>query len=238
MKIEDFIGIEVVTSDARVIGNVEGVGVDATSWRVPALKVGLKKGIETDIGIKKPRFGSSSVFMKTEGMESVSDMITLKTNVSNTKEIILEGEKDLPTAGNLIGTRVIARGGRQIGYVDNFIFAPNKEWTISCMMVKLEKAVLTDLGVKKPRIGTPIIKILTDDIKTIGDMVMLKINVKELKDHLDKKPRKKRAEEPEEPYTYEPKEVSDSSKLPFEVNDDYNYRNDKEKERLKKLKNL
>jgi len=234
LKIEDFIGLEIVTADAMVIGDVEGVGVDVKAWNVPALKIGLKKGQEEPLGIKKPRFGSTTVYVKSDGVDSISDMITLKRELEKVPEILMESDKDLPTAGSIVGTRVIAKGGRQLGYVDNFIFAPEKKWAITCMVVKLEKAVLSDLGMKKPRLGTPSIKILSGDIKTIGDMVMLKINIGELRDHLEKKPRKRKMEEPEE----EPIErgTSSNDRLPFQVNRDFD--SDEAEKRARKLENL
>jgi len=228
MKIEDFIGLEVLSGDARVIGTVEGVGVDVTSWRVPVLKIGIKKGMEESLGIKKPRFGSTTIYVRTEEIESISDMITLKPELENSKEAIIEGKVDIPTAGSIVGTRVIARGGKQMGFVDNFLFAPKKDWAIACMMVKMEKAVLSELKIKKPRIGTPVIKVLTEDIKTIGDMVMLKIDLQELRDYLDKKPRKKRVEEPKD-------RPSASSGLPPEFRDD---QVDEEEQRARRLENL
>jgi sporulation protein YlmC with PRC-barrel domain len=168
-------------------------------------------------------------------VDSISDMVTLKPNLTATKEVILETDNEIPTAGSIVDTRVVARGGRHIGYVDNFIFAPEKNWTITCMMVKLEKTVLSDLGLKKPRLGTPTIKILTEDIKTVGDMVMLNIDMKELKDHLDKKPRKKVAGTVE--VSDEPMQV-EGSRLPFEVNDDYKAKYRESEDRKKKLENL
>lgn len=235
MKIEDFVGMEVITGDARVLGNVEGVGIDIQAWKVPALKIGLRKGLEAPIGLKKMRFGSTTIFVNTEGVDSLSDMITLKPELTATKEVILEAENEIPTAGSIVDTRVVARGGKHIGYVDNFIFVPEKDWTITCMMVKLEKSVLSDLGLKKPRLGTQTIKVLTEDIKTVGDMVMLKIDVKELKDHLDKKPRKRVAETvavPDEPMQVE------GSRLPFEVNEDYKTKYRESEDRKRKLENL
>ncbi len=233
MKLEDFIGLEIVTADAMVIGDVEGVGVDVKTWKVPALKVGLNKGLEEPLGIKKPRFGSTTVYVKSEGVESISDMITLNRELEKVPEILMQSEKELPTAGSIVNTRVVAKGGRHLGYVDNFIFAPEKEWAITSMVVKLEKAVLSDLDMKKPPLGTPSIKILSEDIKTIGDMVMLNIDIDELRDHLEKKPRKMKIEKPEEKPTE--RGTSSDDQLPFQVNRDFD--SDEAEKRARKLDN-
>jgi len=198
MRIEDLIGLEVVSSDARIIGNVEGVGIDAENWRVPALKVGLRKGIEEILELKKPLFGSITTYLSTGGIDSISDIVTLKVPLEELREIIMESDTELPTAGNIVGTRVVAKGGKHIGFVENFIILPENDWTIRYMVVKLERNAVDKLGLRKSLMGTPSIKILTQDIKTIGDMVMLRVTVDELKDFLSKKSRRVEAEEPEE----------------------------------------
>jgi len=215
MRIEDFVGLEIVSADAMVIGHVEGVGIDINTWTVPALKVGLKRGVEEELGIDKPRFGSTVILVKTEAVDSISDTITLKQELKSIPEIMVEGERELMTAGSVIDTRVIAKGGRQLGYVDNFIFSPEKDWAVSYMVIKLEKSVLGDLGMKKPRLGTPSIKVLSQDIRTIGDMVLLSIDIKELKDYLEKKPRKGK-----EPAPASEEIIEMPNRLPFEFSDD------------------
>lgn len=194
LKIEDIVGLEVVSADARLAGVVEGTVLDVTDWSVPALKVGLRKGVEEAIGLKKPLFGSASVYIKTEGVESISDTLTLIKDLKEMSEILLETDADLMTAGNVVGTRVICRKARQIGYVDNFIFEPAKGWSIPYLQVRLDKSVVEDLNQKRSILSTPVIRIQTSDIKTIGDMVMLKIDIDELRDYLEKKPRREEKE--------------------------------------------
>lgn len=208
MRIEDLIGLEVVSSDARIIGNVEGVGIDAENWRVPALKVGLRKGIEEILELKKPLFGSVTTYLNTEGIDSISDIVALKVPLEELRSVIMETDTELPTAGNIVGTRVVAKGGKHIGFVENFIILPENDWSIKHMVVKLEKSVVDKLGLRKSLMGTPSIKILTQDIKTIGDMVMLRVTVDELKEFLGKKSRRVETEEPEEPQPEEEKRVA------------------------------
>lgn len=189
-RIEDIVGLEVVTADGRLVGMVEGTVLDTSNWTVPVLRVGLKKGVEETIGLKKPLFGSASVYIKTEGVDSLLDVLTLTKELKEFKEIVMESETDLTTAGNVVGTRVICKGARQIGYVDNFIFEPNRSWSIPYIQVRLDKSVVEDLNQKRSILSTPIIRIQTSDIKTLGDMVMLKIDIEELRDYLEKKPMK------------------------------------------------
>ena len=88
-----------------------------------------------------------------------------------------------------MGLRVICKKGRQIGYVDNLVFDPKDNWKINFIDVKLDKSTKEDLNIKKRMMSSSSqIIIQTSDIFTIGDMVMLKIDIEELKQWLENRP--------------------------------------------------
>jgi sporulation protein YlmC with PRC-barrel domain len=188
LKMEDIVGLEVISADARVVGIVEGIGIDVEEWKIPALRIGLKKGVEEAIGVKKPLFSSAKLHLKTDGVESISDTITLTMNLAEVKSLAVEEGMVLMTAADVVGKRVICKKARQIGVADNIIFTPDKEWNVPYIEVKLDKAAVDDLNVKKPLLSSPIVRLQTSDVKTIGDMIMLKIDIDELRDFLEKKP--------------------------------------------------
>lgn len=188
LKMEDIVSIEVISADARVAGEVEGMAVDVEDWMIPALRIALKKGVEDTVGVKKPLLGYAKLYIKTDAVDSISDTLTLKANLSDLKEITIEGGSVVTTASDVIGKRVICRRARQIGFAENILFSPDKGWTVPYIEVKLDKSAIDDLNVKKPLLTTPTIRVQTTDIKTIGDMIMLKIDHEELRDFLEKKP--------------------------------------------------
>jgi sporulation protein YlmC with PRC-barrel domain len=188
LKMEDIVGLEVISADARVVGIVEGIGIDVEEWKIPALRIGLKKGVEEAIGVKKPLFSSAKLHLKTDGVESISDTITLTMNLAEVKSLAVEEGMVLMTAADVVGKRVICKKARQIGVADNIIFTPDKEWVVPYIEVKLDKTAVDDLNVKKPLLSSPIVRLQTSDVKIIGDMIMLKIDIDELRDFLEKKP--------------------------------------------------
>ena len=188
LKMEDIVGLEVISADARVVGIVEGIGLDVEEWKIPALRVALKKGVEEVIGVKKPLFSSAKLHIKTSGVESISDTITLNVNLAEVKSLSVEEGMVLMTAADVVGKRVICKKARQIGFADNIIFIPETEWSIPYVEVKLDKMAVDDLNVKKPLLTSPVVRIQTTDVKTIGDMIMLKIDYEELRDFFEKKP--------------------------------------------------
>lgn len=196
LEMEDIIGLEVVSEDARVVGIVEGVGLDVEEWKIPLLRVALKKGVEDTVRVKKPLFSSAKLHIRTSGVESISDTVTLKVKMSDVRSISVEEGTVFMTAADIIGKMVICRKGRDIGFAHDVIFIPEKDWSVPQIEVKLDKYVLGDLKLKKSLLSSPIIRIQTSDIKTVGDIIMLKIDHEELKDFLEKKTDKKAEQNP------------------------------------------
>ncbi len=49
LDIEDILGKEMVSSDAKVVGYVEGVDLDRDKWKVPSLRITINKGLEAQL---------------------------------------------------------------------------------------------------------------------------------------------------------------------------------------------
>ena len=182
-------GKEVISSDAIIIGTLEGVSVDPEHWRIPALRVTVTKGLEMALDKKKKKIGASRAFINTGAVNSVTDTITLGVPMNDLKGALV-GEGLWPlNFGIMMGMRVICKKGRQIGYVDNLVFDPKDNWKINYIDVKLDKSTKEDLNIKKRMMSSSSqIIIQTSDIFTIGDMVMLKIDIEELKQWLENRP--------------------------------------------------
>jgi len=78
LRLEEIIGLEVLSSDAKLVGTVESVGVDTESWHVGALKVIVTKGMEASLGVKKPLFGAARIAFPSDKVESVKDVVKMK----------------------------------------------------------------------------------------------------------------------------------------------------------------
>jgi sporulation protein YlmC with PRC-barrel domain len=186
--LEDIVGKEVISADANIIGTVEGLAVDTDNWKVPAVRISVRKGNEAVLNLKKKAIGVRRVHVATPQVSSVSDTVTLAVKMDQVKEVLLEDKKVPSSAGDLLNKRVVGQDGKQIGYLDNVYFDPAHGWEITKLGIKLEKAARQALGLKKGIAPSSQITILTKDVKTVGDMVMLSLNMEGLKDYLTKKP--------------------------------------------------
>ncbi len=188
VRMEDVMGKEIISSDAIIVGAVEGVSIDPEHWRIPALRVTVTKGQEMAVDKRKKAIGYSRAFINTGAVTSVTDTITLGIPMTDLKGALVgEGLWPLNFA-ILTGMRVICKKGRQIGYVDNIVLDPKDNWKVNYIDVKLDKSTKDDLSIKKRMMSGSGIIIRTADIRTIGDMVMLNIDIDELKQWLDNRP--------------------------------------------------
>jgi sporulation protein YlmC with PRC-barrel domain len=146
----------------------------------------VTKGLEMALDKKKKKIGSSRAFINTGAITSVTDTITLAVPIAELRGALV-GENLWPlNFGHLMGMKVICKQGRQIGYVDNLVFNPKENWKIDYIDVKLDKSTKKEMDIKKKMMsGSSSIIVRTSDIRNVGDMVMLKIDIPELKQWLE-----------------------------------------------------
>ncbi len=181
-------GKEVISSDAIIIGTVDGVGVDTDNWKVPAIRISVRKGNEAALGLKKKAIGVRKIFVATPQVSSISDTVTLAVKMDQVKEIVVDDKKVPVTAGALLNKKVVGQDGKQVGFMDNVYFDFSRSWEISKLGIKLDKAAKQTLDLQKGLAPASQITILTKDVRTVGDMVMLRLDLEGLKDYLNKKP--------------------------------------------------
>ncbi len=191
--------MEVISSDARVIGTVEGIGMDLSSWSVPALRIGMRRGVETLVGKRKRMLSVERTYISTLSVATVSDTIILRQPISEVGQAVLENGQDLTAAGAILGMRVVCKTGRYIGLIDNMVFDPDSNWSIPYFQVKLDRAIMEEMDMRKPFMSTLVVCIATAHVKAIGDMVMLSISCEELKDQVLSRPVGREAVCPTEP---------------------------------------
>jgi sporulation protein YlmC with PRC-barrel domain len=186
--LEDIMGKEVISSDAIIIGTVEGVAVDTDNWKVPAIRISVRKGNEAALGLKKKAIGVQRIYVATPQVSSVSDTVTLAVKMDQVREVMVDDKKVPVTAGALLNKKVVGQDGRQLGFMDNIYFDAGKSWEVGKIGIKLDKAAKQSLELQKGLAPASQITLLTKDIKTVGDMVMLRLDLEGLKDYLNKKP--------------------------------------------------
>jgi sporulation protein YlmC with PRC-barrel domain len=178
--LEDVIGDEVISSDGKIIGELDGIAIDTDTWRAPVVRICLNRGLDEALGVNKPLFGAACIFTESSNIENVSDLVTLSKTLGDLKNFLINPSQVPLMAGNIVGRRAVGRKGQEIGIVESIVFDTDGPWMVRSISVRLGKEVAADLKVKKSLFNTPLISITTKDIRTVGDIVMLSIDANQL----------------------------------------------------------
>jgi sporulation protein YlmC with PRC-barrel domain len=75
--------------------------------------------------------------------------------------------------------RVISKDGRELGVLAGAKLDPTK-WTVLSIMVDVPREPASELGIKKKMFKPVIINVSTDLIGVVGDVIQLRLDMKEL----------------------------------------------------------
>jgi sporulation protein YlmC with PRC-barrel domain len=89
INFEEIIGLQLVTSGARIIGEVKGAKIDTSTWEIKFLNVKLTGEAAESLGMKK-RFRSSKICIPVRMVQAVAHVITISRSIEeleNSQEI-------------------------------------------------------------------------------------------------------------------------------------------------------
>ena len=69
--------VKVITADAHTLGELDGAHLNIETWQITNLDVILSKKATTELGMKKPTFGSLTVCLPVDNVKQFGDVITL-----------------------------------------------------------------------------------------------------------------------------------------------------------------
>ncbi len=78
---------KVVTADAFLVGDVQGGNVDPENWQLVHIHVSLNDDALKQFELKKPFMGSILVCIPVDLVQTVGDVITLKKNMQELKDL-------------------------------------------------------------------------------------------------------------------------------------------------------
>lgn len=81
--------------------------------------------------------------------------------------------------GCLESRNVITTDGRVIGVLSGAYVDPNN-WTVSSLVIELEKEVVSQLNVKKPLLRTAKVTVPTSIVRQVADVVQLNADMSNL----------------------------------------------------------
>ncbi len=87
MKVANLNGKKVITSEAQVLGEVEGAEIEIGDWKITHLYISLTKDMTEKLSFKKPLLGSVTVCLPVTTIIAVGDVITLDQTMESLKSM-------------------------------------------------------------------------------------------------------------------------------------------------------
>ena len=81
-------GREVIDTQAQILGEVCGIEMDVSTWKVTHICVALSKASIEALGYKKPFLGTVDVHLPVEAVKMVKDVVTLNKSIMEIKNLV------------------------------------------------------------------------------------------------------------------------------------------------------
>ena len=179
--LEELVGLELISSDARTIGTVEGAAIDPSAWAVKAIRVGLRRGVEKLIDRQKRLFALDRVLISTENLGRVSDAVIMRQPLTALKDQVLTEDEKMMPAGAFIGMRVMCGDAVFLGHVDNILIETSEGWRIPFIQVKLSREA-KGLWERGGLAAPTLVNVSTQAIGALGDMVILTLSIDQVRE--------------------------------------------------------
>ena len=82
------IGKKVISASGVIIGEVETIDMDVSSWMITGLQVGLTNDAALEAGYKRPVLSQIVVEIPPTLIAGVGDVVTLTAKVQNLKDLV------------------------------------------------------------------------------------------------------------------------------------------------------
>jgi sporulation protein YlmC with PRC-barrel domain len=170
-------GKKVIGSEGYILGEMDGVDIDLTTWQANAFYVSLSDEATAELGFKKSFLSKITVRLPTQLVNAVGEVITLNEPIRNLEDI---AEKiDFVSPATLKGKKVISAKGKVVGEVEG-LDLDSDNWQVTGLQVGLTDDAATELGFKRPLLSKVVIIIPSEIVSLIGNFITLDEDIENL----------------------------------------------------------
>ncbi|MGE4274447.1 MAG: PRC-barrel domain-containing protein [Candidatus Methanomethylophilaceae archaeon] len=185
VRYRDIIGSQVVTSDAFVLGEVEGIRYDPSQWHADYLLVSVSKGLEPYIGAGKSVLSASKVLVPMDLIKAGNQAIILAYGLIELKEFLKPDNVNIPNISHLLGKKVVSSDNQPIGSLYDLNLEVLQHWPVVSFVVRLDKSISDVLGVKKPLFSRlPVITLDIGMVRNITELIHLDRDVSAIREEM------------------------------------------------------
>lgn len=170
-------GKKVVGTEGYMLGEVDSLDIDLTTWQADAFYVSLSDEAIVDLGFKKTFQHKVIVCLPTQLIKSVGDIVILKESIKNAEDVAEKGVGTIST--KLEGKKVVGSNGYLVGDFEGLDIDVDS-WQVTGLQVSLADGVATELGFKRPFLSKVVVIIPSRIVRLIGNFITLDKDIKNL----------------------------------------------------------
>ena len=165
-------GLEVITQDAYILGEVLDVRFEDLTWNIQGFKIKSESKISKMINV-----GSGiSMILLQPGKYAIQDVVVVPDNINEVRTRITTDNNNYKSLSDTIGMKVMSSENVLIGTVDS-VQVDLDNWAVVSFKVKLDKGAYAPLEIKKGLLGKKVSGLLMSDISEMGDDIKLNLNL-------------------------------------------------------------
>jgi len=170
--------IQMISSDAYEVGQVTDVRYDPFEWNV----IGLKVKVSRSSGKLSAGFRKTSVLILPRRFV-LNDVMLLDQPIEKVKDSVVPDNDNISSLSTLMSAKVVTRDNAHVGTVTTVMIDPD-DWKVLSVIVRLDKAAIEAMGMKKGLFSKINAEIRSDMILSSADMVHLNENMDGVRDNM------------------------------------------------------
>jgi len=159
--------IKMITSDAYEVGEITDVRYDPMEWNVIGLRVNTKRSSEK----LAAGFGKANVMILPDKFV-LRDVMLLSVPMEKVKDSVVPDNNNISLLSSIISAKVVTKDNALVGNVTTAMIDTDT-WNITSIVIRLDKAAIEAMGMKKGLFSKINAEIGTDMIFSSADMVHL-----------------------------------------------------------------
>lgn len=185
VRYRDLLRAPVVSSDAYLIGEVDGIRYNANDWISEFLLVAIRRGLSHDLTAGKSPLSASRALVPMDNIQAGRQAFLLYDSLAELEEESLPENTNIPNLSNLLGKKVVTKGNQALGTLYDLEIEMGSNWEVLEMVVRLEKTMSEPLGIKKPLLSRlPDIVLDVDTIANITEIVQLDLDLSDIRESM------------------------------------------------------
>ena len=172
-------GLEVITQDAYILGEVLDVRFEDLTWNIQGFKVKSESRISKMISVGSGK----SMLLLQPGKYEIRDVVLLSDTIDVARARITADNNNYKSISSTLGMKVMSEENVLIGTVDS-ILIDLENWTVVSMKVKLDKGAYAPLDIKKGLLSKKVSGLLMTDIAEMTDVIKLNLGLIAIKSQI------------------------------------------------------